>query len=350
MRIALNLFIFFALLCLQITPALAGDFLDSQIIYLPSDTELTKQTYLDTIKAIEGWNIIHDSPNVTVAIIDTGVDINHPDLYKNIWLNEDEIKGDHIDNDHNGYIDDVNGWDFVLNSPDPEPKFGGQNTKLGISHGTIIAGVLGAMGNNNFGLAGISWNIKIMPLKVMDGEGNGKFELLKQAIRYAIDNGADIINLSLVSRYYDQQLEDLIKEAFDKNIVIVAAAGNETIPEGLNIDVGLNLDLIPHYPICNDGQANYVLGVGSVNNKDIKSKFSNYGTKCIDIYAPGESFYGLNPFAPAYDDYRKYLWLSAFYNLPGGHTGGATPVPIPNTAVKPFKADGTSSARLWESR
>ncbi|MCX6785494.1 MAG: S8 family serine peptidase [Candidatus Komeilibacteria bacterium] len=275
----------------------------------PNDPYLKQQNYLQQINALAAWSAIKESPEITVAVIDSGVDINHPDLVDNIWHNPDEIPGDGLDNDHNGYVDDTVGWDFILNSPDPKPKFIGGYSKLGIDHGTIVAGVIGATGNNNFGLAGLSWKIKIMPLRVMDGKGIGQTDAVYRAIKYAIDKKADIINLSMVGSEFDPKLDQVIAEAYRQGIIIVAAAGNETNTEDLQDDFSLNLALHPQYPICHDGGEghNYVLGVGAVDGLDQKSRFSNYGSKCLDLVAPGESFFGTLFYDPAKPDFNKYF-------------------------------------------
>ena len=166
---------------------------------IPNDPSYPEQWYLDKIGAPEAWGIKSDSSNIIIAVLDTGVDIDHPDLYKNIWINEDEIKDNGIDDDNNGYIDDVNGWDFFNKVADPNPKFSEGFTEIGLHHGTIVAGIIAAEGNNNFGITGINWSAKIMPLKVLSDKGEGSTVEVIQAIDYAIDNGADIINLSFVA-------------------------------------------------------------------------------------------------------------------------------------------------------
>ena len=286
-----------------------------------NDTYLEHQYYLEQIKALEAWETISESPEVVVAVIDSGVDIEHPDLAENIWRNPDEISNDGIDNDENGYIDDIKGWDFVLNSPDPKPTFGGEYTELGINHGTLVAGVIGAIGNNSFGITGVSWKIKIMPLKVMDGVGSGATNLVYQAIKYAISEGADIINLSMVGDLFDPLLDKVIAEAYQQGIIIVAAAGNERDLSDQKQDVSFDLAQNPQYPICHDGgdDNNYVLGVGSVDYNDIKSSFSNYGSKCLDLVAPGKSFYGTLFFSPVMPGFNKYFggyWSGTSLGVP----------------------------------
>ncbi len=310
--------VIFFVLTFGLKNILAQNTSNFDVSLIPNDNNLLYQDYLDNISAKEAWDISSRSPEVVVAVIDSGVDIEHPDLVGNIWKNASEIK-DGIDNDNNGYIDDITGWDFVLNSPDPRPKFGGSYTNIGINHGTVVSGIIGAVGNNNFGITGISWNVKIMPLKVIDGSGSGATSLVYQAIKYAMNKDVDIINLSMVGELFDPLLNQIIKEAYDQGIVIVAAAGNETTKG--DSDVSLDLAAYPQYPICHDGAEdnNYVLGVGAVDSNDVKSKFSNYGSECIDIVAPGEGFWGLTYFSPVIPGYNKYFggyWNGTSLSVP----------------------------------
>jgi len=282
---------------------------------LVNDPKLNLQYYLAQIKALQAWSTISEAPQVVVAVIDSGVDIEHPDLAGNIWKNLKEIPGDKLDNDLNGYIDDVNGWDFITASADPRPKVTSPYSVLGINHGTLVAGVLGATGNNNFGVSGLAWKIKIMPLRVMDAQGVGNTQSLYQAIKYAMDNKADIINLSMVGNVFDPGLEKIIAQAYQAGLIIVAAAGNETNDVYQADDFSLNLAIHPQYPICHDGPTagdNFILGVGSVNSQDKKSRFSNFGTKCLDVVAPGERFYGTLYFSPVLPEFKEYFggWWS----------------------------------------
>ncbi|MFA6304878.1 MAG: S8 family peptidase [Patescibacteria group bacterium] len=281
----------------------------------PDDRDFKHEYYLAQIKALTAWDIIKEAPEVVVAVIDSGVDIEHPDLYQNIWQNKGEVPGDGLDNDQNGYIDDVYGWDFIANNNDPRPKINGNYTVLGVNHGTVVAGVIGAMGNNNFGLAGVAWKIKIMPLRVMDGQGAGDSRNVYQAIKYAIAHGVQIINLSMVGGVNDPQLGEIIATAYRAGTIIVAAAGNETNSEYRDDDFSLNLSIHPQYPICHDGPSvgdNFVLGVGSVDYQDKKSNFSNFGSQCLDVVAPGENFYGTLYFSPVMPEFKKYFggWWS----------------------------------------
>ena len=272
---------------------------------IPSDTFFEKQWYLKKIKAPEAWNEIRESESMTVAIIDSGVAINHPDLKDVIWKNVREINNNNIDDDRNGFIDDFNGWDFVDNVADPNPKFKEGYNKDGIMHGTIVAGVLGALGNNASGITGVSWRLQIMPLRVLNEKGEGNTKSVVRAIDYAIQNGADVINLSFVGSNYNSSLSEAIKRAYNAGIIVVAAAGN---------DAGNSyfLDRDPLYPVCYDGKngENMVIGVAATDALDQKTIFSGYGRKCIDISAPGVSIYSTAVYSPeknnAQDSFSEY--------------------------------------------
>ncbi len=257
----------------------------------PNDPEYTFQNYLKQIKAEDAWTWSSDANNVTVAIIDTGIDYNHPDLKDNMWKNGKEIQDDGIDNDQNGYIDDYYGWDFVNNTADNSVKLSAGYSKYAVNHGTVIAGIIGAIGGNKEGIAGVAWKVKIMSLRALDSQGNGNTYNIARSIDYAVKNGADVINLSFVGNNDDEILKGSIERAHQAGITIVASAGNES---GNRI----NIDNEPKYPICYDLGKNMVIGVGSVNKNDEISKFSNYGTKCLDIMAPGENIYSTQVYQP----------------------------------------------------
>ncbi|MEA3449397.1 MAG: S8 family serine peptidase [Patescibacteria group bacterium] len=261
---------------------------------IPSDTYFSNQWYLKKIQAPSAWDINYSSQEIVIAVIDSGVQIDHPDLKDNIWRNNGEILGNNIDDDQNGYIDDVNGWDFVNNLPDSESKFN-EYTENGILHGTIVAGVIAAAGNNGVGITGLTWNAQLMSLKALNDKGEGDTRDIIRAIDYATNNGADIINLSFVGYGYSQSLNDAIRRAYNSGIIIVAAAGNEQGDSS-----GLNTDEIPLYPACHDGNfgENMVIGVSATDALDQKTDFSGYGGECIDISAPGVSFFSTTVYAP----------------------------------------------------
>lgn len=310
----LSCFLITAILLLggQINLTLAVDGHDDlvRIAIIPSDSYYGEQWYLQKIKAQDAWDIKRESPQVIIAVIDAGIDINHPDLQDNIWVNNDEIPENGIDDDSNGYIDDVSGWDFVDNTPDPNPKFSEGFTDAGINHGTIIAGIIAAQGNNSFGVSGVTWQAQIMPLKGLDDKGEGNIHDVIRAIDYAINNRADIINMSFVGMSYSQSLEEAIRRAYKAGLIIVAAAGNEA-EQGQ----GHSLDAEKIYPICHDGSSNMVIGVAAVDTIDQKTDFSNYGFSCVDISAPGTSFFGLSVYEPTksyqgkfFNKYEQGFW------------------------------------------
>lgn len=262
---------------------------------IPSDSYYNNQWYLQKIKARQAWDKVRESPEVIIAIIDSGVDINNPDLKDSLWSNPKEIPGNRKDDDANGYIDDVNGWDFVNSVSDPRPKFQKGFTEEGIMHGTLVAGVAAATGNNAAGITGITWKAKLMALKVLDDKGEGSTLNVIKAVDYAIDNGANIINFSFVGTGYSQNLENAIKRAYQAGLIIVAAAGNESSDGS-----GYFLDKTPMYPVCHDGPngQNWIIGVGATDTIDQKAVFSSYGAKCLDITAPGISIFSTTVYAP----------------------------------------------------
>ncbi len=280
---------------------------------LPNDPYYSEQWYLPKIKADSAWERINSSPNITIAVIDSGVQIDHPDLKDNIWVNKNEIAGTGLDDDGNGFIDDINGWDFVENVPDPSPKFNENWTESGISHGTMVAGIIAAVGNNNEGVTGVTWRAKIMPLRVLNHKGEGRISDVVRAIDYAINNGADIINLSFVGFTYSSSLQAAINRASEAGVIVVTAAGNEQ-----ENGQGFNTDETPVYPACYGKDNALVLGVAATDPLDQKTNFSSYGFTCVDIAAPGVSFFntiakGSNPFNQnlLYDGYFSGTSMSA---------------------------------------
>ncbi|MFH0854185.1 MAG: S8 family serine peptidase [bacterium] len=300
-------FIFLIFLFLIITPAYA---------LIPNDAGYSFQWYLEKISAPQAWDITTGNGDTVIAFIDSGIDITHPDLKKNIWINMDEIGGDNIDNDRNGYIDDIHGWNFVESNNDVAPVFEKkcidangailEDCKLGINHGTIIAGIAGAIGNNKKGIAGIIWDQKIMALKALDGKGYGQVNAVVKAVNYAVENGADIINLSLVGESYSEDLKNALENAYEKGVMIIAAAGNK---EG----GGTDMDKYPRYPVCYKGKngENIILGVAGTDKNDNLADFSNFGKNCIDIIAPATEFYSTSVYNPKYEGFESYysgLW------------------------------------------
>ncbi len=241
----------------------------------PNDTYFNSAWYFSKIDAIRSWNVSKGSANHTIAVIDTGVQLNHPDLDSKIWTNSDEIAGNLIDDDGNGYIDDVNGYDFADNDANPSPDL----TNSQYAHGTKVSGVAAAETNNGQGVAGISWYAKIMPLKVFESGQPGGTEIgaypddIALAIRYATDNSAKIVNISLGTYSNVTEISNAVDYAYSRGVVLVAAAGND------------NRNYVS-YP----ARYSKVISVGSINSSGKKALFSNYGTG-LDLFAPGEGIY-----------------------------------------------------------
>ena len=228
------------------------------------------------IDAPEAWTIATGSHDVVIAVIDSGVAYNHPDLKDNIWVNPGEVAGDELDNDGNGYIDDIYGWDFFDNDNDPlDDAVDG--------HGTHVAGIIGAVGNNGIGVSGVNWNVSIMAIKIGGAEGFGTTLTGVSAINYAVKNGARVINASWGGYDFDQLLYDTIQAAGNAGALFVAATGN----------AGSDSDAIPSYPDGFDLQ-NIISVAATDQNDDLATTnvagatfSSNYGADSVDVSAPG---------------------------------------------------------------
>jgi thermitase len=220
------------------------------------------------INATAAWDITNGSSSVIVAVVDTGVLYTHGDLSANIWTNPGEITGNGIDDDHNGYIDDIHGWNFVTNTSDPLDDNG---------HGTHVSGTIGAIGNNAIGVTGVNWHVKIMALKAFNAAGSGFTSDAVSAILYANANGASVISNSWSGSGFDQALKDAIDAS---PAVVVCAAGN--------IDqqhLQPNNDLVPQYP-ASFTSAN-IISVAATDQNDLLASFSHFGLVSVDLAAPG---------------------------------------------------------------
>ena len=240
-----------------------------ELNYTVDDPDFGSQWNLTKIKAALAWDVTTGDTNVVIGIVDTGVDWDHPDLAANIWRNWKEIPGNGIDDDGNGYIDDIRGWDFAGldgESPDNNPM---EDKPI---HGTHVAGIASAVTNNGTGIASIGFKCKLLPVKVSAG-GSTIVLYGNEGIVYAADNGAKIINCSWGGYGYSILGKEVIDYAISKGALVVAAAGNEN-------------SSLTHYPSSYKG----VLSVTSTGTADIKSSFSNYG-KDIDVSAPGSGIY-----------------------------------------------------------
>lgn len=245
---------------------------------VPNDPFLNNQWGLGNIGAYGAWSHSIGSRSVVVAVIDSGVDLNHPDLKDNLWKNPGEIEGDGIDNENNGYIDDVYGWNFYSNNNDVQDRYG---------HGTHVAGIIGAVGNNGVGVAGINWNVSLMTLKFTDDSGMGYGGAAAQAMDY-ISMMKNIYGVNVVvanaswggGTGFSNMLYGAINRLNDAGVILTVAAGNQ----------GSDNDITLRYPSCYD--VNNVISVGALSSNGITlAAFSNYGAKNVDLAAPGSAIF-----------------------------------------------------------
>lgn len=225
------------------------------------------------INAAGAWQFTTGSRSVVVAVIDSGIDLGHPDLAANLWVNPGETAGDGIDNDSNGFVDDIHGWDFVDNDAVPQDGFG---------HGTHVAGIIGAAGNDGVGVTGVNWQVSIMALRIQDDRGAGSTSAMLAALRYATmmrrDHGIMIVasnNSWDAPAGYSGVVEQAIREHGEAGITFVAAAGNKAT----------NTDLAPQYPGGYD--LPNVITVASLTPQGSLAASSNYGATTVDVAAPG---------------------------------------------------------------
>lgn len=226
--------------------------------FTANSLDVDKQWGLAKAQFIQAWTRSTGSAKNVVAVIDTGVDATHEDLQNINW---------------------IDGFNFVSNQP-----ISGHVNSDDNGHGTLVAGVLGATANNNMGITGANWQISIMPIKALAADGKGDAAAVAEAIIWAADHGAAITNLSVggVGFGHDTTLANAISYAFNRGVLLVAAAGNDVAV------TGGSLDSEPVYPICDDNNANMIIGVAATDQNDLKPAFSNYGKNCIDVSAPGK--------------------------------------------------------------
>ena len=246
-------------------------------LLVPDDPLYGSLWGMDQIGGPDAWDLLTPS-DVLVAVIDTGVDYDHEDLAANMWVNPGETPGDGIDNDFNGFVDDVHGWDFYDNDPDPMDEEG---------HGTHVAGTIGAVGNNATGVAGACWGVEIMAVRFL-GTGGGTTVDAIEAVEYATLNGAKILNNSWGGGGYSRALYEMIAVSDGFGALFVAAAGN-----GGADGIGDDNDAVPFYP------ASYanpnIISVAASTAGDALAGFSNFGAESVDLAAPGVSILSTYP-------------------------------------------------------
>lgn len=219
----------------------------------------------------QAWDIETGSDKMVIAVIDTGVDFNHPDLKENLWTNEAELNGKPgVDDDGNGVVDDIHGFNAIT---------GDGNAMDDQGHGSHCAGTIGAKGNDGKGIVGVVWDSRIMAVKFLDAGGSGSLEGAIKAIDYATKMGAKVMSNSWGGGGFSQTLLDSIKRSHDAGAIFIAAAGNESN----------NNDNRPGYPASYD-VAN-IISVAAIDNQGAKASFSNYGKRTVHVGAPGVNVY-----------------------------------------------------------
>lgn len=255
------------------------------------------------LDAPEAWSSVTGSKAVLVGIVDSGVAYDHPDLAPNVSSNPQEsgiAAANGIDDDGNGYVDDVNGWDWVGRDNDPLDLHG---------HGTHVAGTVGAKGNNGLAVSGVAWDVALVPLRVLDAEGSGSSSSIAAAFAYAGANGVDIVNASLGGPSFSRAVFDAITAYPDT--LFVAAAGNEFADN----------DQVASYP-CNYAAAN-LLCVAATTSTDALAVFSNYGATTVDLGAPGAAILSTLPksetrFTEGFESDFSDRWLLGAAGAPWG--------------------------------
>ena len=237
----------------------------------------------------EAWAIEQGDSNVVVAVLDGGIALAHPEFAGRIWQNYNENPSNGIDDDANGYTDDYQGWNFAYNTNSPADDLG---------HGTSVAGIIGANGNNTIGMAGVDWNCKLMICKVLDATNYGTYANIANAIYYAANNGADVMNMSFAGGS-SSTIDAAVLYAYNNNVVMCAATGNGNTS-------------VPAFPAADS----LVLAVGGSNAWDVRYQFSNYGAH-MDVVAAGDYIYVLD-----YANFSNYTDYSAGTSLASPFVAG----------------------------
>lgn len=275
---------------------------------VPTDPEYVNQPHLPQIKAPGAWDIGTGSMDVIIAFVDSGIDLTHPDLSDRIWTNPGEIPGNGRDDDGNGYVDDVHGWNFYDGNNDVQarPVAGAANEQ--VNHGTLGASIAAAAANN-WGTVGVAWHATIMPVKIFSHDGDTAVSTVIEAMQYAVDNGCKIMNLS-IGAGFDASFAPPIVDLYRRGGLTVAAGGNENQQITTVKSTWVS-------PACNNGPAgrelidNMVLGVGGVDGLDRKASWSNYdatsSSNFIEVFAPGLNIHGAGVYFPSVSGFTSYF-------------------------------------------
>lgn len=281
----------------QLVAAGAARFFEPVVDYtsdfVPADPRIKDQWALADIDAPSAWPRTGSARSVTVAVVDSGIQPGHPDLEAAIWINEGEVPGNGLDDDGNGYVDDVHGWDFVDDDADPSPE----GTDAEANHGTHVAGIIGATQGNHLGISGVAPGVMVMPVRVMSG-GHGSSDHVADGIDYAVRNGARVVNLSLGGAY-SQLIDEALARASKAGVLVVAAAGNDGGSEA-------------SFPASS--RVSGVLGVAATDSRRQLATFSNRGFG-VDLSAPGVGI--LSTYGP-----RSYSAMSGT-SMAAPHVAGA---------------------------
>ena len=206
------------------------------------------------------------SKDVVVAVVDTGIDYTHPDLEDNMWINKGEIPENAIDDDGNGFVDDIHGWDFANEKPN------GQDDH---NHGTHVAGIIGAKGNNGIGVVGVNWDVSLMSLKTFDVKGKAPLSRTLQALDYALKMKAQVISNSYSYPFFSRAFKKVVEKGRDQGVLFVASAGNSFSDN----------DKLEKWPAS--FQLDNVIAVGAMDQAGLRAYFSNYGRRSVHVFAPG---------------------------------------------------------------
>ena len=320
------------------------DYLVGVMDIYPNDPLLSEQWHLDAVNAPQAWEITAGDSTQVIGILDTGVDYDHPDLTNKIWTNTGEIPDNGLDDDGNGFVDDIHGWDFVNDDNNPDDDN---------SHGTHVAGIAAAESNNGVGISGIAWNSKIMSIKVFQSSGYGSSSDVASAIEYASDNGAQILNFSGGGYSESMVVKIAIANAYagsgsGQGSILIAAAGNSYFK------IDKPFPPFPYYAPMFPGCYGFVVGVEATDQSGQNAPFSNFdptGPILTDAWGFWNEFgHNYEIKAPGVGIYSTFP-NGGYHSLSG--TSMATPIVSGAVAllknIDPSQSNETIIAKLIQS-